>query len=62
MPTWLNTEMGIYETYVMTDRKLVNRTVFSSVETLIGQLRAGTLPPYPTRMSFSTRSCGKRTF
>jgi hypothetical protein len=44
-PTWLNTEMGIYETYVMTDRKLVDQTVFSSVETLILQLRAGTLPP-----------------
>jgi hypothetical protein len=45
MPTWLNTEMGIYEAYVITDRKLVDRTVISAVETLIRQLRAGTLPP-----------------
>jgi len=44
MPTWLHTETGIYETYVMTDRKLVDQTVFSAVETLIRQLRAGTLP------------------
>ena len=47
IPTWMHTEVGIYETYVMTDRKLLDQTVFSSIETLIRQLRAGTLPPLP---------------
>jgi hypothetical protein len=47
MPTWMHTEVGIYETYVMTDRKLLDETVFSSIEALIRQLRAGTLPPFP---------------
>lgn len=45
MPTWVNTEIGIYETYVMTDGKLVDATVFDSIAALIRQLRAGTLPP-----------------
>ena len=47
MPTWMHTEVGIYETYVMTDRKLLDTSVFSSIEALIRQLRAGTLPPLP---------------
>jgi hypothetical protein len=47
MPTWMHTEVGIYETYVMMERKLVDQTVFSSIEALIRQLRAGTLPPLP---------------
>jgi hypothetical protein len=45
VPTWMHTEVGIYETYVITDRKLLDETVFSSIEALIRQLRAGTLPP-----------------
>ena len=40
MPTWLHTEVGIYETYIMTHRKLLDDTVFSSIEALIRQLRA----------------------
>jgi hypothetical protein len=44
-PTWMNTEIGIYEIYVMTDRKLLDQTVFAAIEALIGQLQAGTLPP-----------------
>jgi len=44
-PTWMHTEVGIYETYVMTDRKLVDETVYSSIEALIRKMRAGTLPP-----------------
>jgi len=44
-PTWMYTEIGIYETYVITDRKLLDATVFSSITTLIRQMRAGTLPP-----------------
>jgi hypothetical protein len=47
MPTWVHTEVGIYETYVMTHRKLLDKTVFSAIEALIRQLRAGTLPPPP---------------
>jgi hypothetical protein len=46
IPTWMHTEIGIYETYVMTDRKLVDQTAASSLETLIRKMRAGTLPPF----------------
>jgi hypothetical protein len=45
VPTWMHTEIGIYETYIMTDRKLLDQTVASSLETLIRKMRAGTLPP-----------------
>lgn len=45
VPTWMHTEIGIYETYVMTDHKLVDRTVISALETLVRQLRTGPLPP-----------------
>jgi hypothetical protein len=45
IPTFMHTEIGIYETYVMTDRKLVDQTVASSLETLIRKMRTGTLPP-----------------
>ena len=45
IPTWMQTEIGIYETHVMMDRQLVDRTVKSALETLIRQLRTGSLPP-----------------
>jgi hypothetical protein len=45
VPTWMHTEIGIYETYIITDRKLLDQTVASSLETLIRKMRAGTLPP-----------------
>jgi hypothetical protein len=45
IPTWMHTEIGIYETYVMTDYKLVDRTVAAALKTLIRQLRTRTLPP-----------------
>ena len=45
--TLMYTEIGIYETYVMTDRKLVDRSVASALETLIRQLRSGSSPPLP---------------
>ncbi len=45
VPTWMHTEIGIYETYVMTDRQLVDQTVVAALESLIRQIRAGTLPP-----------------
>jgi hypothetical protein len=45
IPTFMHTEIGIYETYIMTDRKLVDQTVASSLETLIRMMRTGTLPP-----------------
>jgi len=43
--TWLHTETGIYEAYVISERKLLDQTVFAAVERLARQLRAGTLPP-----------------
>ena len=45
IPTFMHTEIGIYETYVITDRKLFDSTVVAALEKLIKQLRAGTLPP-----------------
>jgi hypothetical protein len=45
IPTWMQTEIGIYEAYVMTDRKLLDQTVVNALETLIKQLRAGTSSP-----------------
>ena len=45
VPTWMHTEIGIYETFVMTDRRLLDQTVVTALESLIRQLRAGTLPP-----------------
>ena len=47
IPTWMHTEIGIYQTYVMTDRKIFDQTVVSALERLIRQMRAGTLPPLP---------------
>lgn len=46
IPAWLHTEIGIYQTYVMTDRKLLDQTVASSLENLVRMMRAGTLPQF----------------
>ena len=43
--TWMNAEIGIHESYVITERKLLDQTVRSALETLIKQMKAGTLPP-----------------
>ena len=45
IPIWMQTEIGIYETFVITDQKLLDQTVVASLEKLIMRLRAGTLPP-----------------
>ena len=45
VPTWMNTEVGIYESYVMTDRKLLDKTAVTALEMLIKQMRAGTPLP-----------------
>lgn len=45
--TLMNAEVGIYESFVMTERQLLDQTVASAVEKLIKQMRAGTLPPLP---------------
>jgi len=41
--TLMHAEIGIYETYVMTDRQLLDQTVVAALESLIRQIRAGTL-------------------
>ena len=41
IPTWMNTEVDIYESYVMTDRKLLDKTAVTALEMLIKQMRAG---------------------
>src|SRR5437667_4650322 len=45
IPIFHRTEVGIYETYVMTDRQLTDRTVASALQKLVEQMRQGTLPP-----------------
>ncbi len=44
-PFYLHTETGIYESYVMTDRRLTDRTVGAALTKLILQMRQGPLPP-----------------
>lgn len=47
IPTWMHTEIGIYQAYVMTDRKIFDQTVMSAIDRLIREMRRGTLPPLP---------------
>jgi len=47
VPVWMQTEVGIYEVYVITERKLLDRTAALALEKLIMMMRAGTLPPMP---------------
>ena len=42
---WMETEVAIYELYVISGRTLLDRTVYSAVETFVKKLRAKTLPP-----------------
>ncbi len=44
IPLLMKAEIGIYESYVMTDRKLLDQTVASALQKLIKQMRTGTLP------------------
>ena len=46
VPTWMHAEIGIYETYVMADRKLLDQTAANAIDKLITMMRAGTLPPF----------------
>src|SRR5947207_12778197 len=45
VPVFHRTEVGIYETFVMTNRQLTDRTVASALQKLVEQLRQGSLPP-----------------
>lgn len=45
IPTWMHAEIGIYQTYIVTDRKIIDQTVIAAIERLIRQMRAGALPP-----------------
>ncbi len=47
IPSWMHAEIGIYETYIMTDRKIFDQTVISALETLIRKMRRGELSPLP---------------
>src|SRR5260370_27109118 len=51
MPVFLHTEIGIYESYVMTGRQLTDRDVEAALEKLILSMRQGTLPPMSERAS-----------
>lgn len=43
--TLMHAEIGIYEAFVISDRRLLDLTVKSALETMIKQMRTGTLPP-----------------
>jgi hypothetical protein len=45
VPVFFHTEMGIYESYVQSDRQLTDRDVEAALEKLIVSMRQGTLPP-----------------
>ena len=44
IPLWMEAEIGIYEAYVITDRKLLDSDAATALETLVEQMRTGTLP------------------
>jgi len=46
-PIFAQTEIGIYESYVMCDRELTDDEVEAAIERLVIQMREGPLPPHP---------------
>ncbi len=44
-----HTEIGIYESFMMSDRQMTDQTVRSALQTLILQMRRGSLAPLETR-------------
>src|SRR3954466_7657557 len=55
VPVFFNTETGIYEAFVATDRKLTNADVQAALQELILQLRQGPLPALeaPDKLDYS---------
>ena len=47
VPVFYRTERGIYESYVMCDRELIDDEVEAAIERLVIQMREGPLPPLP---------------
>ena len=43
-PIFYRTELGIYESYVMTDRELIDEDIEAALESLVIQMREGPLP------------------
>ena len=62
VPTWMETEIGIYEAYVVTDRKLVDQAVASALETLIQGLRRDALAPPAESKEIEYRAGGEEDF
>ena len=68
IPTWMHTEIGIYQTYVMSGHTLLDQAVVDALERLIGMMRTGPLPPLPDGFAGSggmpsdTRRGSARTF
>lgn len=51
-PTWLQTEIAIYEAYVLSQHQISDNTVAAALENLIVQLRGGDLPPLPEKFGY----------
>src|SRR5206468_5608884 len=47
VPALFRTETGIYESFVMSDRQMTDKTVVTALERLITQMRQGPLPALP---------------
>jgi hypothetical protein len=45
IPTWMHTETGIYQAYVVSGRKINDKIVVVAIEKLIRAIRANKLPP-----------------
>ncbi|MCE9552928.1 MAG: hypothetical protein K8T91_06070 [Planctomycetes bacterium] len=45
VPALMHAEIGIYQTYILTERKIFDQTVVSALERLIKQMRAAALSP-----------------
>jgi len=52
IPMLMNVEIGIYESYVITDRKLLDQTIKDALEALIRKMQAGTLSPLSDTAEF----------
>ena len=47
VPTLMHAEIGIYQSYILADRKIFDPMVEAAIERLIRQMRSGSLPPLP---------------
>jgi hypothetical protein len=62
VPIFYRTECGIYESYVMCDRELIDDEVEAAIERLVIQMREGPLPPLPATGVMTFTEGGEEDF